>query len=68
VKQTIQIEGMSCQHCVHAVREALESVEGIVVESVEIGSATVDVGAGVDFALVKQAIEEEGYRTVSIET
>lgn len=54
---------MSCSHCVHAVRQALAGIEGVDVESVEIGSATVhydDARASRD-ALVA-AIEEEGYR------
>lgn len=62
MKETFQISGMSCGHCVHAVRKALESTEGVVVESVEIGSATVTVDpAVVDRASVVRVIEDEGY-------
>lgn len=34
----LQVSGMSCGHCVHAVREALSSVPGVEVEDVRIGS------------------------------
>ena len=40
-KLKLEVSGMSCDHCVRAVREALESVPGINVEQVEVGSATV---------------------------
>lgn len=38
---TLQINGMSCDHCVNAVRQALEAVSGVKVENVAIGSARV---------------------------
>ena len=57
--QTLAIDGMSCQHCVASVREALESVDGADVRSVEIGSAEVDADAPRD-ALVA-AVEAAGY-------
>ena len=38
---TIEIQGMSCGHCVKAVREALEGVPDVAVERVELGSASV---------------------------
>jgi copper chaperone len=37
----IKIEGMSCQHCVQAVKKALSGVAGVDSTDVEIGSATV---------------------------
>jgi copper chaperone CopZ len=35
----LEIEGMSCGHCVAAVKEALADVPGVSVEDVRIGSA-----------------------------
>jgi copper chaperone len=56
---------MSCHHCVHAVRGALDSIDGIKIESVEIGSATIDVqNDHLDLTTVREAIEEEGYTVV----
>lgn len=68
MKKTIQIEGMSCQHCVHAVAQALAGVEGITVDQVEIGSATVEMTTGIDdLSRIKRAIEDEGYVVVDQE-
>lgn len=38
---TFRIEGMSCDHCVRAVREALQRVPGVEVRDVKVGSAVV---------------------------
>lgn len=37
----LDVTGMSCGHCVHAVRDALAAIPGVNVESVSIGTATV---------------------------
>jgi copper chaperone len=37
----LEVSGMSCGHCVHAVREALGAVPGVKIEDVRIGSAFV---------------------------
>ena len=37
----LEVAGMSCNHCVAAVRAALDSVPGVNVEQVQVGSATV---------------------------
>jgi copper chaperone len=42
VKQLkLEVSGMSCGHCVGAVRQALAGVPGVKVEDVSIGSASV---------------------------
>jgi copper chaperone CopZ len=65
MKKSMQIEGMSCHHCVHAVRQALSAVEGIQVDHVEIGLATVTCDSNAtDFERAKAAVEEEGYPVV----
>lgn len=66
--ETLTIDGMSCEHCVHAVRQALDQVGGVDVETVEIGSATVryDAAQATRDALVA-AIAEEGYQVASVE-
>lgn len=61
--ETLHVEGMSCGHCVTAVREALSSVEGALVQRVEVGEATVtyDAREGAREALAT-ALEDAGYR------
>ena len=58
----LQIEGMSCGHCVRAVTEAIFKVEGVTDAAVEVGRATITVEDGVDRAVVIKAIEDEDYR------
>ena len=56
----IAIDGMSCGHCVAAVRGALEALPGVTVQSVEIGAATVayDDGAGTP-EQIRDAVRDE---------
>lgn len=58
----LTIDGMSCDHCVKAVRSALEGVPGAEVEKVEIGSATVTHdGTRIPAAKLAEVVTEEGY-------
>lgn len=57
------IEGMSCQHCIMAVRKELARVEGITVQEVAIGKASVRIDSdSVADEMISAAIEEAGYR------
>lgn len=63
---TITIEGMTCGHCVAAVRKALEGLPGVEVEEVRIGGATLRMKepgkAAVDVrAAVEAAVGNAGY-------
>jgi copper chaperone len=61
-RTTLKIEGMSCGHCVNAVRSALADVEGVAVEEVGIGSATVSYDpAQVSPQKIVEAVSEAGY-------
>lgn len=59
---TLQIEGMSCQHCVGAVTKALEAIDGIsgVLVDLDAGKASF-TNAGVDRELVRSAIRNIGF-------
>jgi copper chaperone len=60
----IEIEGMSCGHCVKSVRGTLEKVPGVQVEQVEIGRATLDFDPDVTTPhKIVQAVEGSGYAT-----
>lgn len=39
---TLNVSGMSCGHCVARVTTALRNIDGLAVEDVKIGSATVE--------------------------
>lgn len=60
----LNIEGMSCSHCVSAVKEALESVPGVETASVnlEAGTAVVEHEGIVSSDDLAKAVQEEGYR------
>ena len=58
----LAIEGMTCEHCVHAVRGRLEKTPGVQVENVDIGSATVRLDPRkTTVADLQDAISDEGY-------
>lgn len=63
---TIAISGMSCDGCVRAVRNALESVPGVRVDAVTVGSATVSYDElQTTRATLVQAIEKAGYKPMA---
>ncbi len=63
---TLSLRGMSCGHCVTAVQNALAATDGVVVENVSVGSATLQYDpAKTDVAKISAAVEEEGYPVLS---
>ncbi|HJR42836.1 MAG TPA: cation transporter [Gemmatimonadaceae bacterium] len=59
---TLQIDGMSCGHCVAAVKSALAKMDGVAVEQVDIGSARVTYDpARVTPEQIVDAVNDEGY-------
>jgi copper chaperone len=59
---TYSVPGMTCGHCVAAVRQEVERVAGV--ESVDVALDTKRVtltGTGIDAAAVRAAIERAGY-------
>jgi copper chaperone len=62
---TIEIKGMTCGHCVHAVTEALRGVPGVEkVLGVDLGSGKAVVQGTADPAALVKAVEEEGYKAM----
>ncbi len=60
------IGGMSCEHCVKAVANALDSVEGTWAEvTLAGGRALVRSKSPIDGAAYRAAVEQAGYRVVS---
>jgi len=58
----LSIDGMSCGHCVKAVRSALEGVDGATVEAVEMGSATISHDAiRVPAERLAEVVTDDGY-------
>jgi len=66
--ETLRIEGMTCNHCVMAVRKALAGLEGIQVDDVQIGSATISYDKTDErTAAVDAAIAAAGFTVTSHE-
>lgn len=63
---TITIEGMSCHHCVAAVREALSALPGVTVDAVTVGSARISYDPDITpLDAIRTAIEDAGYRPLA---
>lgn len=59
----ISISGMSCGHCVNAVRAALDRLPGVTIDRLSIGQASVTYDpTKSDPAKIVDAIEDEGYQ------
>lgn len=61
---TLEVSGMTCNHCVHAVKRALEDIEGVEEAKVDLqaGKARVDFDASrTTAAALADAVTEEGY-------
>jgi copper chaperone len=64
---TYSVTGMSCQHCVAAVRDEVGKVDGVTSVAVDLasGAVTIESDAPVDPAAVTAAIEEAGYEVAA---
>lgn len=62
----LDIEGMTCSHCLNAVNKALHAVPGARVESVQIGRAVINTAAdGPTAATLADAVSKAGYRATA---
>ncbi len=59
---TLKIDGMTCGHCVTQVTKALNQVDGVDVEQVTVGTATVSYDPNTSSEeRITSAIEDQGY-------
>ena len=60
--KALDIDGMSCGHCVKAVTMALQELPGVEVRDVRVGRAVIDADDQVvTSAQIAQAIDEAGF-------
>ena len=58
----LTIEGMSCEHCVRAVKNRLATTPGVTVDEVVIGTAKLRYDpAKTNVEEIEEAIADEGY-------
>lgn len=58
----LNVEGMTCGHCQSAVKNALESVDGVRNAEVDLQSGSAVVKGASNYQDLINAVEEEGYR------
>lgn len=68
MRKKITIEGMSCQHCVAHVTEALTELEGVknVDVNLSAGIAIIETDKDVKDDTIRSAVDEAGYDVMSI--
>ncbi len=68
MQKTIKIEGMTCNHCVAHVKEALEATEGVKSVNVNLKKkeAVIEFDTDVSDKLINQQIELAGYKVKKI--
>ena len=60
---TLSIEGMSCGHCLNAVNRALSTIPGVVLDSVQMGRASIRYDESVvALEAIGAAVADAGYR------
>ena len=58
----LNIEGMTCDHCVKAVKDALERTPGVEQAQVDLAEGKATVEGVADVQVMLQAVENEGYQ------
>ncbi len=63
---TYQVKGMTCDHCVRAVRTELSRIDGVSNVNVDLatGVVTVESAALIPDDAVRAAVDEAGYEVV----
>lgn len=69
MEKTMKIEGMMCPRCEAHVKKALEAIEGVVSATADhtTDTAVVTLSAPVDNAVLKAAVEADGYTVLDIQ-
>ena len=67
MKKKIQLEGMSCGHCVEHVKKALGDLEHTTDIQVDLGTQSVVLDTEATDELIKQVIDDAGYTVLGID-
>ena len=59
--QTFHVTGMTCGHCVRAVKAAVQQVDPQAVVTIDRAANRVDIDSTANRLALAQAIKEEGY-------
>lgn len=67
MEKLLKIEGMMCGNCSARVKKALEAIEGVHAAEVSHESGTAKIVCeGVEDAVLREAIDDQGFDLVSI--
>lgn len=64
---TLQVGGMTCEHCVRAVTKALEAVAGVETAEVSLTGGRARVDGEADPQALLRAVAKEGYEAKLVE-
>lgn len=64
MSQVLEVQGMSCGHCVASITSAVEPLPGVTGVEVDLKAGTVRVDGEPERAAVAAAIEDAGYDVV----
>jgi len=57
----LQVEGMSCNHCINAVTQAVQDIDASAKVNVVLAEQKVSIASTADLERIKSAVEEAGY-------
>ncbi|RJF99964.1 heavy-metal-associated domain-containing protein [Noviherbaspirillum saxi] len=57
----LQVEGMSCNHCINAVTQAVHDVDAAAKVNIVLAEQKVSIASQADINRIKSAVEEAGY-------
>ena len=63
----LQVENMTCGHCVKAVTQAVQSVDPQAQVQIELADKSVKVGTDKGLDAIRDAIEEAGYPVSAVQ-
>lgn len=67
-KKVLKVSGMHCEHCVKAVTEAINKIDGASAKvNLDRNEAVVSYDRAIDDELLRRTIKDAGYRVVGIE-
>ena len=66
-KKTVKISGMHCEHCVKAVTEAINKIDGATAQvDLSRNEAVVSYDRELDDEILRRTVRDAGYRVVNI--
>ena len=62
IEKTIHIEGMHCEGCINRVSNVLSNIKEVKTYQVELGKAVIILKKDIDLNIIKEKIENLGFK------